>query len=479
MLERIHQLWKEDPEFSKVILDTLKSGIAALATVMAAIWVFGKWLTELRIQRNEKKALEESQLAQQKLEETHRRQELAATLIKEFCTARDNESRLAVALALVNYREEAMPLLVNSLAYINDELVSGIEIVMTSFGVAALGPLANMNRIALKALTAEEPAPNELPKAINREKLLKRTKLLIQAVIKLAASENPIEFDTTEIDLSGANFRGLRLREIYFRKSNLDSADFKEANLRGARFRGTSLKGTRFLEAKLQKADFTAAEGEGIFIRADAEESIFDHSHFAGSNFEGARIASASISNSDFSKCDFAGAKLEGASIKETKFKQTKWRKGVLNKVEASVANFSRAEFEETQAKDLRAQKSEFVHMSAKASDFENSVFTDCDFGGSSVASSNLRKAQFINCNLGGVTFEKCTLDGVVFKDCELSSAMILNSRLPGVRFEGNNRWHDDKTKFDGSSWQEAIFDESNTRLKTWLEKTARAALPR
>lgn len=470
MLQFLQELWKQDPQFFNALLEILKFGVTILTTIIGGVWVLSKWLTEQRTQRNERMELEESKLKQQQLEEKHRREDRAADLIRDFSGSENEQGRLSTAMALALYPDEALPILVNSLAYVEDGTASAMEIVMASIGVSALSHLAKMNRVAYISFPRSELSTKQPPTSLNQEKILSRTKFLIETIIRLNSGESSIEFDTTELDLSGIKLQELQLKGIYFRKTILDEADFTGTNLRGSRFRGSSLIKTKFTHADLRKADFTGSEGMAIFTRANAEEAIFDHVHFGEALFQGTNLKSVSFQGASLEKSDFSGATIGSTALHGANLNQAKLYKTFLDGAQMDDCEFTSSDFQQAQINKSQASKSRFNRAVFDHASLEMSVFVQCDFGGGAFNSCRMHGVQFIDCNLGGAKFNDCVLEEGLFKNCEIGSTTIQNSRLKDAKFEGNNRWHPTRTRFTGSNWEEASFDEANAELKKWLQ---------
>jgi uncharacterized protein YjbI with pentapeptide repeats len=400
-----------------------------------------------------------------------RREETAASLIKDFCSESNNHRRATIAAMLMSYPDEAAPLLVNSLVYADDDTVKILSYVILSIGNKTLQHLANANRIAQRLLSHEKQREEfALFSPAESKKIISITKSLICKILNSKDSKDIPEFDTTDIDLSNIDLKGVRLRNFYFRKTVLDGSDFADANLKSARFRGASLNKTYFKKANLEQAEFVGVRGNAFFILSHCKEVKFEHSHLSGSDLQAARLFLAVFNHAKFIKSNFSGVKLNGSSINDSFFQLVSFYKTDISEAVVNNCKLSNSSFQFTTVQSTRFECDDFIRVNFDESYLQGSVFVNCNFGGSIFNNCDLSSTQFIDCNLGGITIRRCSLNNANIRNCQLGSTSILDSSLKDSVFEGSNKWNPRKTIISNSDWNNAQFDLANNEFKKWLE---------
>jgi len=142
------------------------------------------------------------------------------------------------------------------------------------------------------------------------------------------------------IDLSGADFTGVRLRKADLRGArlagakltgaDLSGADLSGANLTGANLRGVDLReasltranlsGAKLTRANLTKANLTEAN---LYI-ATLPETILHKANLAGAKLIGANLIGADLTEADLTRADFTEAVLFTADLARASLGKTK-----------------------------------------------------------------------------------------------------------------------------------------------------------
>jgi len=406
------------------ISEMMQSIVAPIVTVLfpiitaigTAVWVVFQWREESK-----------ERLAQRKWEEKNRRGEQASELIRDFGNATSDASRRWIAMALVNYPDESIPVLVNSLGLIGDSAASDVNTALISTGISSIPHLSKMNRIARSTCKHEryenrdkETNITTLNKKTSAQLLLARSRYVIAEVIKQA---NPSELET--MDLSNVD---------------LSECEFFNAQLNGANFRKTILNDADFTRATTEDTDFTGAQGKVKMeyhhcIRARFRDVDFNHS-----NFRGARLEECTFLNAQLNDSVFAEAKLFSVSFKDClKMKRLKGLK-LVNKGTFSNVNISGSEFEGAHIINSKFNdcKMRTLKLGEKSRIFEV-TFTDCVLNGSSLPKGKFTHSIFEKCNLSSVDFSYSVLSQCRFIDCTFDHASsFIGTQLPGTQFEGN-----------------------------------------
>jgi len=110
-------------------------------------------------------------------------------------------------------------------------------------------------------------------------------------------------------DLTGADLRGVNLRETSLRDANLTWADLADANLRGADLRNTDLRSANLTNANLRVADLT---------NANLSNANLTDANLRDANLTGANLRGINLTDADLTWADFRGANLRGANLART-----------------------------------------------------------------------------------------------------------------------------------------------------------------
>jgi len=128
--------------------------------------------------------------------------------------------------------------------------------------------------------------------------------------------------------------------------------------------------------------------------------------------------------------------------------------------------------------RDQTFDKRDFSQKPLDKGDYENCVFTNCNFANTDLfgvrfiececrgcnfsttvlARTSLQDVQFTDCKMLGLHFEDCHEFGfaVGFKDCQLDHSSFYGMKLAKTKFAGSKLWEAD---FTGATLNQAVFD--------------------
>jgi hypothetical protein len=113
------------------------------------------------------------------------------------------------------------------------------------------------------------------------------------------------------LDLSGADLRGLSLREIYFGAAKLRGADLREADLSGGWLRGADLS-----EADLRRANLSGVQFEKVKLgRARVEGAAFEFATFWSTAFTRQQVAHGGRLGAAARRLEEAEARMEWFTV--------------------------------------------------------------------------------------------------------------------------------------------------------------------
>lgn len=304
--------------------------------------------------------------------------------------------------------------------------------------------------------------------------------------------------DFSGMNLTGANLRGMDLRNTRWHRALLegadlgdacmDNADFGEAVLARARMHGASLRGAIFDRCNLalaqcEGADFTGASFKGTtldnlsalrcnfsaatledlhLIAASFEDcnfeqakfslvSFFEKSMLRGNRFDGAKLHKLSITECHASDLSFANAELEscvwvdvegghgldfsGARMTTTCFAG----RGSLVK-----ARFANALLKDCNLRGMPLDEADFTHARLENSDFSGASMRSVNMAGADAPGS-----LFVRSDLTGASLQHADLSGAILQKALLVSADLRSANL--FRADVSQSLVDDRTRFDGA----------------------------
>ncbi|MBT2206653.1 pentapeptide repeat-containing protein [Actinomadura sp. NEAU-AAG7] len=124
-----------------------------------------------------------------------------------------------------------------------------------------------------------------------------------------------------ELDLSGADLRGLDLDKMAFAGANLAGADLSRASARGAVFSGADLTGANLAGADLTEAGFGYSEMVNATIaftrlgKAMIQPAILDGAVFTGATLDHTSFRECDLADVDLRECDLSTLDLRRTSL--------------------------------------------------------------------------------------------------------------------------------------------------------------------
>ncbi|HWE38389.1 MAG TPA: pentapeptide repeat-containing protein [Isosphaeraceae bacterium] len=132
------------------------------------------------------------------------------------------------------------------------------------------------------------------------------------------------------LDLSGANFVGVKAKKATFAGSTLARTNLSGAQVDGADFAAADLREARLAHARAPEAVFRAAK----LVGADLSDAML-----FGCSFDGADLTGADLSDANLHRADLAGATLDAVTLEGASFDgRTAWPPGFTIPAEAIFA---------------------------------------------------------------------------------------------------------------------------------------------
>jgi uncharacterized protein YjbI with pentapeptide repeats len=170
------------------------------------------------------------------------------------------------------------------------------------------------------------------------------------------------KLNLAEIDVRGANLRGVHLEGANLVKAHLEKADLRDAHLEGISLQSADLREAHLEKAHLEKAHLSGAYlqraylGEAHLEGTDLSEAHLQHAYLGGAHLdeasganthmEGAFLKKASLRNTKLWEVCLNGAHLEGAHLEDAELRGAQLREAHLNEAyldRAKLGDLTRA----------------------------------------------------------------------------------------------------------------------------------------
>jgi hypothetical protein len=122
-----------------------------------------------------------------------------------------------------------------------------------------------------------------------------------------------------ELDLSGADLRGLNLDQMVFAGADLTGANLSCVSVRGAIFSGADLTGANLAGADLTRTGFGFSE----LVNATVAFSRLGSAMMQPATLTGAVLTGATLDHTSFRECDLTGVDLRGCDLSTLDLKRT------------------------------------------------------------------------------------------------------------------------------------------------------------
>lgn len=201
-----------------------------------------------------------------------------------------------------------------------------------------------------------------------------------------------------DLDMSGADLRGLKLCDDQPGSGKLENINFENANLEGAdvsfiRFNGSNFKGANFTKSK-----------------------------FSCCHFDFANLDSANLSNSEFHFCSFTHATLSNCNLTEISLFSTSF----------IDANLEGVVLENVDLSGLEIIRCNLQRVNLERADLYSAVLSNSD-----LSFANLRNANLIYTNLSDTILNGADLTGVKICESDSEIAEIIgkeNLKIANIR---------------------------------------------
>ena len=227
-----------------------------------------------------------------------------------------------------------------------------------------------------------------------------------------------------DVELIGANFENSFIQYASFYKAKIPASNFTNANLLG----------TTFYDADLRYADFTNAIvtnklmlGEGNLLTANFERANLRHANFANAVLENVIFKEADLSDAIMTNANLNEASLNGA---------------VLNNADLRGAILTRTTINDA----------ELTGVQLIGANLERGM----------LMRSFLNNANLTRANLTDIVLTNADLTDADLTDADLTDADLRHTKLDGTIFTGCTLT---RTRFYGSTWENAIFDQGENVL--------------
>lgn len=128
------------------------------------------------------------------------------------------------------------------------------------------------------------------------------------AADRMVITDSVIEgVQATELNMSGAVFKGSRFKFCTFWKSNFDEGVFDGAVMRGTVFENSSFRDAKLRGVLLRGASFRGADLTGADFTTSGSGSTAKASELNNTQLQGAKLNKAKLSGADLGNADMSG----------------------------------------------------------------------------------------------------------------------------------------------------------------------------
>lgn len=262
-------------------------------------------------------------------------------------------------------------------------------------------------------------------------------------------SENK-EFGPTIFDessLVGADFSGVSIVGMTFRKANLKfaklqkarfpMANMRAADLRGAKLSGISLKKTNLSFSRLDKATLD----HGNLSEIIAEETNFSFSDLSTADLSFSRCQNAKFTRSNLGSANLSGASLVGgrfdsASMLDIIAKSSVFQGSFLTGATITNADLRDANLKNAVLMEANLDNARLQHADLSGANLTKASLYDARLEYADLSESNLTDANMQKINLQGAKLIHACLNNADLLGASLHQADLAGSNLRGVNLE-------------------------------------------
>lgn len=258
-------------------------------------------------------------------------------------------------------------------------------------------------------------------------------------------------------DLSGGDLQGLDFSQQDLRQCGLEGCDlqhccFNGANLTGAILTDSNIAGATFCSATLHHCNLSQCRGQGTdFSGAELNDVLMMDSEFEGARFSQAKLTKVQALKACFDQALFEHTELLQCQFMLATLAGSQWRQCSLQIGNFSKADLSHSHWQECRLYrcvmvDLKADKIEHIQTKAEKVQFSNQgqlssakfeacQWHTCGFRDLDLTQSQCTNSVFEQCDLGGTQLQQSCIQHCVFNHCILLLADFSHSQLRQVLF--------------------------------------------
>lgn len=213
------------------------------------------------------------------------------------------------------------------------------------------------------------------------------------------------DYPDEDVDLSGANLSGAKLRNADLSGADLSRAYLTGVDLSGADLSGTGLGAADLSGARLSRAELSSADLSGANLSranlsgANLSGATISRANLSGVNLSGVNLSGATISRANLSKANLSGADLSGANLTEAYLSGANLTEADLSRADLSGAVLGRAILVKTNLEHANLTGCSIYGISVWNVQLSNATQSNLiitDEGEPTITVDNLEVAQFI-----------------------------------------------------------------------------------
>lgn len=243
------------------------------------------------------------------------------------------------------------------------------------------------------------------------------------------------------LDMSFASFKEVLAEKIQFQNLALDSSVFiqEKSKWTNVHMKGCVMSGANLTETNMRNVDMeSCAMAEAVLYKAKLKLVNLQNSSLSSCHASESEWICCILDKSDISRIDLTKSKVKYSSLRDT----------IISEAEFTHAYFEDVIFENSNGQGLlssysRFDKCSFINAFLPSSNFNYTVFSDCDMKLSNMTQSTIEEARFEECNFEDSSFRGCCFIKVIFKNNKNVSKEIFD----GCTFinctfeEGDEKW--------------------------------------
>lgn len=246
-----------------------------------------------------------------------------------------------------------------------------------------------------------------------------------------------------EIDLSETSFFETIAEDITFQDVRLNASIFEGSDMQRSKWRSVCMVGCVMKNANFTEAAFNYVNAESCIM----VESILYKANLRLVNLQNSNLSDCHASQSQWIGCIFDKSDVSRIDLTKSLVKYCAFRDVIMTAAELTHANFHDVLFDNLNGKGVfssysRFYKCSFVNAFLPLSNFNYTVFINCNMELSSMMGSTIEEADFTACDFRNSNFKRCTFIKVNFKNnSNMSREIFEGCTFIGCKFEGKNKY--------------------------------------